>query len=341
MDIDINNLFEGIKSSLNEKRVQTTNVLKFKMPKNGAESNEYLLRILPYTKEGNDGLKKTFFYYLKYYWKDDLDGQKTHNILSRKTFGESCPISNYYFKVKKDGNQWEKERLNSLKYQQGWYCNVYVINDPVEPENNGKVMALSLNKTLYGKVKDAIDGKLDKSWSSMATRSNPKGEEVVMNVGKMVFDLSNNGVNFKVVVKPRGEFPDYTASAFTLEGTDLNLSPEKQKEILDSCIDVTKIEKERSTEEIRQYFKKEFLHQTGDEQPSARAQVTAPAQQPVVETHNETPADVFGGDEIPGLGVEKPQQATIPNTEADMRSFLATLSKKDNNSNPADGFNFD
>lgn len=336
--IDINNLFAGIKASLSENRARSTNELKFKMPEKGGEPNEYLLHLLPYAKEGNDGVKKTFFYYFKYYWRDDLDSKKTHNILSRKTFNENCPIANYYFKVKQDGNQWEKERLNSLKYQQGWYCNVYVVKDPVDPSNNGKVMTLSLNKTLFGKVKAAIDGTLDEKWSKMATRANPTGEPVVLNVGQMIFDLSNNGVNLKVVVKRRGEFPDYTESEITYDGNDLNLTSEQQKEILDKCIDVTKIEKERSTEEIRQYFKKEFLHQTGDEQPSARAQIAA---RPTVEKTNTTPDDVFGGDEIPGLEKEEtPKEQPMPNTEADMKSFIETLSKKDNGSNPGEEFDF-
>ena len=366
MEIDVDNLFEGIHASLNAFRKQTERpsqfdrILKFRAPKNIGETNNYLIRLLPYVKEGQEGLSKTFFHYNKYFWKDDVDPKRNHNILSLKTFNQNCPVNDYYFRVRQGGNQWEKERLKGLKFQQGWYTNVYVVSDPVNPENNGKVMALSLNQTLYTIVQRALDGELDADWSAMATAGNPEGKEVHINVGHLVHDLSDKGVNLKVAVKKQGDFPNYSGSMFTREGAQLHLTQEQKDEILNSCLDTTKIEKVLTRDEIISYFKKFYLHaDDGAAAPTPIPESTTPAYaqvaqqsyqptpapapmpkpEPVVEAPKPTPEDIFGGDEIPGLEstpAPKPQQ--VPDTEADMKSFLDTLSK--GSANPAGNFNF-
>lgn len=338
MTIDYDNLFKGIKDSLKQERAQAKNmvsydkIIKLEKPKGGQTVNEYMLRILPYIKEGKEGLYKTFFYYAKYFWQDELGAY--HGVLSRKTFGEKCAISDYYYNVLRNGSDYEKENLNrNLKYRQGWYCNVYVVNDPVNPSNNGKVMVLSLNKTLWLKVQAALNGELDQEWSARMTDANPTGEEIHVNVGRMVTDLTNNGVNFNIRVTSKGQFPDYSSSDFTRRDAKLNLTEQQQDEILNSCVDVTKIEKENTAEEILKIFKESFL-----------GQKSVGGEQVVQETHTVSPTvaqksldDILGEDKIPGLGSpSSPTKAqTVPSTESEMDSFISGLAGK------GGAFNFD
>ena len=39
-----------------------------------------------------------------------------------------------------------------------WLVNVYVVNDPVNPENNGKVKILRYGKQIHNIIMDAIEG---------------------------------------------------------------------------------------------------------------------------------------------------------------------------------------
>lgn len=343
MPLDYNNLFEGIKESLQKERQQAQGrvsfdkVLKLHKPKNGQTVNEYMFRILPYIKEGKEGLHKTFFYFASYFWQDEVG--RWISVLSRKTFGEPCAISDYYYNVRRNGTEYEKENLDRrLKYKQGWYCNVYVVSDPVNPSNNGKVMVLPLNKTLWTLVQKALNGELDAEWSARMTDANPTGEEVHVNVGRMVTDLTNNGVNLDVRVTSKGQFPDYSSSDFTRREARLNLTEQQQDEILNQCVDVTKIEKELSAEQILKVFKETFLMQTSLYNTTpATEQVHEPVREA---THNvqaqaaKSLDDIFGNDQVPlsstSIKEEKPAANSV---ESEMDSFISGLAGKGNSFN--------
>lgn len=265
MDINYDSLFESVVSSLEEAKTQNkrnfvsySNMMRFVAPKEVGQTNTYLLRVLPYAKEGNNGTEKTFHHYLKFFWEDEM-GNK-HSVLSRKTFNEQCPIDKYYWNVKTNGTQYEKEQIDKrLGRKEGWYCNVFVVNDPVNPANNGTVKVVSLNKTLYRKIDDAIHGRLDDEWSEQATNSNPTGETIRLQVGRMVLNLTDNGINLEVNVLKKGNWPNYDNSRFTYKERKLGLTKDQQEEILNQCQDVTTIEKEKSAEEIYAEFKESYL----------------------------------------------------------------------------------
>lgn len=42
-----------------------------------------------------------------------------------------------------------------LNYKESWYYNVYVVNDPVNPENNGKVKILQAGRQLQNIIEEA------------------------------------------------------------------------------------------------------------------------------------------------------------------------------------------
>lgn len=328
MAIDYNNLFEGIKESLKQDRAQAKNridfdrIIKLEKPKGGQTVNEYMFRILPYIKEGKEGLHKTFFFYAKYFWQDELGTY--YGVLSRKTFNEKCAISDYYYNVMRHGTEYEKENIDrNLKYKQGWYCNVYVVNDPINPSNNGKVMVLSLNKTLWLKVQAALNGELDDEWSTRMTDANPTGEEIHVNVGRMVTDLTDNGVNLNVRVTSKGQYPDYSSSDFTRRDAKLHLTPEQQDEILNACIDVTKIERVVSAEEALKTFKEHFLHQTT---PQASVQVAA---QPAVQSSSQSIDEMLGNDQIPFDSAPASAKDKVgTSTVSEMDDFISGLSGK-------------
>lgn len=291
MNVDYDNMFESVVSSLEEAKsknnrnfVNYDNMLKFVAPKDG--ENVYLLRILPYAKEGNEGVRKTFHHYIKYFWEDDMG--KRHNILSRKTFNEQCPIDKYYWNIRTNGSQYEKDQLKRLKRMEGWYANVLVVNDPVTPANNGTVKVVSFNKPLYQKIETALNGGLDAEWSEQATAANPDGKEINIRVGRMVLDLTDNGINFEVHATKRGQWNNYDDSRFSYKGRKLELTREQQEEILNSCSDVTTIEKEKQPDEIYTEFKECYLNEG----------VAPTTFQPEPKAKN--PFD--GDDEIPGLG---------------------------------------
>ncbi len=160
------------------------------------------------------------------------------------------------------GTEDEKEKVKAIKRVEKYLVNVYVIDDPTNPDNNGKVKLLRYGKQLHKIIMEAIEG------------------EDAEEFGPRIFDLSSNGVNFKIKCENQGEYPTYVSSRFTSAGK-LNLSEDEQKKIYDSAYDLTKVYSLKSYDELKQMFDEHFLVK----------QVTTEASTSVQPTYVEKPKD--------------------------------------------------
>ena len=145
-----NSMFASIKDSLakpSQSSSSTSNILRLKT------GNTYTIRLLPYTAEPS----KTFFHYYNHGWNSFATGQYVQT-LSPQTFGERDPIAEERFKVLRTGSEEEKEKMQAIRRLEKWLVNVYVIDDPANPDNNGKVKILRYGKQLQKIITEAIEG---------------------------------------------------------------------------------------------------------------------------------------------------------------------------------------
>ena len=201
-------------------------------------NNTYLVRILPYLKEGPGGTNKTFAFRRQYRWSEVIPGQKKpkwHYVTSASTEGASCPIHdwrNKFMDMVEDKNE-RKRVLGPLSQNVSHVCNVLVVDDPVNPKNNGKVMLLSLGKVLWELVEGALKGKLDDEFSENFGRE--------MKVGRAILDPSDGGMNLSIKCIPNAmNLPTYEKSTFTLKKAALGLSQEDFERIKEQMIDPVK-----------------------------------------------------------------------------------------------------
>ena len=150
--INTKSMFEAIKQSLSTEKGQGGNglykeILKF------TPGNTYQVRLVP----NPNSPKETIFHYYNHAWTSNSTG-KFVTALCPSTFGESCPIDAYYLKTYRTGTESEKSSAAMLSRKEGWMVNVYVVSDPSNPENEGKVKILRYGKELAKIVQSAIEG---------------------------------------------------------------------------------------------------------------------------------------------------------------------------------------
>lgn len=237
--------WKDISASAPKKSGQWENKLKLEI------GNKYLVRFLPYLKEGKAGYHKTTFQFITYAWKSVVDGRWIY-ALSPRTWGESCPISNFYFKAKESEDPVVQEKLKKLSFKRGCYYNVYVVSDPTNPDNEGKVKILQASKQLNDVISASISDDPEQI-------ENNKEELGVENLKNAMFDLSPNGINLSIEVQDQGGFANYKTSKFVRRNRDLGLSDEQIEEIHDQVFDLTKIDQRRTPEEIEELFNTTFL----------------------------------------------------------------------------------
>ena len=275
-------MFESIKGALASSNEAGKS--KFSEIMQTKPGNVYTVRLLPDGKSPAD----TFFHYYNMGWNSFATGQYVQ-ALSPQTFDERCPINEERFKLSRMGTDAEKEKASTLRRSEKWLVNVYVVDDPSNPDNNGKVKMLRYGKQLHKIITDAIEG------------------DDAAEFGAKIFDLGEDGVNFKIKCEQQGDYPTYVSSRFTGVGK-LGLDEDKQKEIYDSVHNLKEVFTLKSTDELKQMLDEHF-HVRDSSTDSA----------PVVESDSPP----FTPDPAP---VAEPTPAPVADTsDADIDDLLADL----------------
>jgi hypothetical protein len=139
------------------------------------------------------------------------------------TIGESCPICDSNRQLWEEGkksvvrgdddNPGRKRKLN-------YYSNVYIIDDPTNPENNGTVKIYKYSVKILDKIKLAIKP------ASKRKKALP------------VFDMFE-GADFNIIINKKGKYWNYDDSEF-LDPEPLLGGDDKQlEEIYNSLYDLT------------------------------------------------------------------------------------------------------
>lgn len=248
-------MFQSIKDALAKDNTKSNSsyrdILKTEIGKT------YTVRILPNLKSN----EKTFFRYFVQGWTSHSTGKYVQEV-SLQSFGERDPISEERYKLIKLGSEEDKKKAEEVSRSEKHLVNVYVIDDPTNPENNGTVKILRYGNQLHKIIDSSING------------------EDSVDFGMRVFQLDDKGVNLKIKVDKqmvKGKpVPNYTSSRFT-SPTDLHLSESKIEEIYNSIHDLQAVVTAKTADELRAVWQEHFV--SGGNTFS----------QPEVETENESP----------------------------------------------------
>lgn len=250
-------MFESIKESLMKKSTNSSfqDFLKLEIGKT------YVVRLLPNIQN----LDRSFYHYYNHMWTSLATNQLV-SALCPTTYGERCPIDEYRFKVYRSGSEAEKEQSKILRRNENWLVNVYVISDPTNPENEGKIKILRYGKQLNKIITDAIDG------------------DDAQYFGARVFDLSNNGCSLRIKVdKNEGGYASYVSSKFLPASAIPGVSEDESRmdEIYDGIKELDKTFETKTYEEVQHMLNVHFFGKADKPAPSA------PAERPVSDNDHE------------------------------------------------------
>jgi hypothetical protein len=243
-------MFQSIKDALASSESKGSATFNEIMPTK--VGNTYTVRLLPYAKDPS----KTFFHFYNHGWNSYATGQYVQT-LSPQTFGERDPISEERFRVLRTGSEEEKEKMKVIRRLEKWLVNIYVVDDPANPDNNGKVKILRYGKQLQKIITEAIEG------------------EDAEEFGPRIFDLGSDGVSFKIKVEQQGDFPTYVSSRFTTAGK-IDLSEDEQKDIYDKGFDLSEVFILKSFDELKDMLNEHYYCKTGEAAPQSAATPAEP-----------------------------------------------------------------
>lgn len=190
------NAFESLTKELtkvNSNQKDTSNDDRFWSPTVNKDGNgSAIIRFLP----ASDGETIPFVRI----WNHGFNGPTglwyIENSLT--TIGQPDPVSEYNTLLWNSGLEENKKIVREKqKRKLSFYSNIYVVKDPGNPENEGKVFLYRYGKKIFDKINDLMNP------------SDEFGDQERVNP----FDLWE-GANFRLRVTRVGEYPNYDKSSF-------------------------------------------------------------------------------------------------------------------------------
>ena len=120
---------------------------------------------------------------------------------SLTTIGRKDPLGEYNRELWNSGDESLKDQVRKQKRKLQYFSNIYVVKDPGNPDNEGKVFLFKYGKKIYDKIMDAVNG-----------------DELEGREGINPFDFWS-GADFKLRVKKVAGYPNYDSSEFANPGT--------------------------------------------------------------------------------------------------------------------------
>ena len=117
---------------------------------------------------------------------------------SLTTLGQKDPVSEHNSQLWNSGSDANKEIARKQKRRLSYYSNIYVVSDPANPENEGKVFLYKYGKKIFDKIMEAM-----KPEFADETPINP-------------FDFWQ-GANFKLKAKNVAGYRNYDSSEFAAQ----------------------------------------------------------------------------------------------------------------------------
>jgi hypothetical protein len=258
-------MFESIKSALTKETSSGANKQKdFLRTEPG---NTYTVRLLPNVKDPS----KTFLHYYSHGWNSLSTGQLI-TLISPTTWNERDPIAEERYRVLRNGTEQEKEKAKSIVRTERWLVNCYVINDPVNEENNNKVKILRFGRQLHKIIMDGIQG------------------EDAEELGPRIFDLSPKGVNLKIKVEKQGDYPTYVSSKFTTPKEVEGLDEDSYDKTLKNAFDLESYITVKSYDELKDMLDKHYHCKVDADEETEVAVVEKPKAHTPVPSKVEAPA---------------------------------------------------
>ena len=115
---------------------------------------------------------------------------------SLTTIGKKDPVSDYNTQLWNTGIEANREQARKQKRRLHYVSNVYVVSDPKNPDNEGKVFKYRYGKKIFEQLKEAISPQFE--------------DEAAINP----FDLRGEGANFKIKIRKVDGYWNYDKSEF-------------------------------------------------------------------------------------------------------------------------------
>lgn len=193
-----------------------------------------------------------------------------------------CPICNGTYTVWSSGDAFAQDRLKKDRFMrnQTWYINCYVIDNPVNPSQNGTVKILKMNKPIMEVFKRATSGRDARRFGNNIFRLDEEGNTLVISIKDVRGQDNSRYPNFT---------DTYFADAEDSKDDVKNISDEMIDQIYSKTFNIGTYFKRSTVEEAEKIFKEHVYPAFVDILGGSDQPANPPPPSAVVEQKTEEP----------------------------------------------------
>jgi hypothetical protein len=199
---------------------------------------------------------------------------------SLTTIGQKDPVSEHNRELWNSGSEKDKETVRKQKRKLNYYSNIYVVKDPLHPENEGKVFLFKFGKKIFDKILNAMQPEFEDEqpmnpydfWTGANFRLKIRKVEGYWNYDKSEFDkpsplledddameaLWKKEYSLSAIVAP-DQFKSYEDLQkrlnYTLGQKSAARAVAEQEEVYDSYVQ-TSTKEDKVVEELEESYRK-------------------------------------------------------------------------------------
>jgi len=250
--INYNELINKITTGKMEKRESTASKDFLKIDIFG---NTIIGRFLPDFKTivaTNNFEAKPWMYY-HHGWTSKQDSLTNVFCVCPNTYNEKCPICKQSVAMWKSSDPVQKKLSERIRRRQTMLVNFYVINNPANPDDNGKVKILRFGKQINNKYVLATEGDDKVFFGDRIWKLTAEGCSFRIKCEKNVTNFSASST------RSGGEaWPDYNNSGFLPAGPIDGMTDDKINVIMNSVFELPKMYPRTSQQDAQKLLDQHF-----------------------------------------------------------------------------------
>ena len=195
---------------------------EWKLQKDENGDGTAVIRLLP-GKGGDTPTVVRIFEHSIRVWNKASNKYRYYIQPSPASIKEDCPASSVYYELGDIGTKEAKDMQGDVSRSVKFISNILVVNDPVNPDNNGKVF--------YWKYGVKLFEKFEKSLSPT---------EAQRKAGRKPIELFDpeDGADITIDVTKNGNFPDYSGTTIESPSRAFETEEEMDEVVLEKCYDM-------------------------------------------------------------------------------------------------------
>lgn len=222
---DWNSMKQGLQKGVGEKSENKDydDPREWKLSRDEQDNGTAVIRLLPGKGGDTAPIVRLYEHSIRMFHKK-TNKYRYYIQPSPSTIGEACPVSELWYELGESGTDEAKAQQKLITRGTKFISNILVVNDPANPENNGKVFYFKYGVKLFEKFQSALEP-----------------TEAQLKVGKKGIELFDPmlGADIVLDVCKKDKFINYDGTSIEAKSAAFETEDEADECVMNKCYDLT------------------------------------------------------------------------------------------------------